>query len=207
MGLVRIKATIAAGIAVFAMVASSASAAEPEVTYQFPAEGATLATEPLAFQLCFANPIDVRDLDKGGAFEFRVTPPSGFPLGHRAIFQPDGLGVVVQPGLSGDPIGAWTFDWRVRDRETEEQAQGTIRFTVADGGEPVIPAEPLPCQSDGLPGASPAPTESPGADDPVVEDDSGGTDVLQLALLAVGAAAAVGAVGIVLYMVGRRMRR
>lgn len=197
-------ACAAASALTFVLVAFAEA---PEVTYQFPPDRATLEEPPRAIQLCFRRPIDVRDLDKGGDFRFLITSPDGTPLGHRAIFQPDGYGVVVQPGISDEPDGDWTFEWRVRDRESEDPAEGTIRFTVGQGGAGVIPAEPPACTASGTPlGASPTPPDDATPDGPVVEEDGGEPDVLQLALLTVGVAAAVAAVALVGYLIRQQTR-
>jgi methionine-rich copper-binding protein CopC len=206
MAAVLIRALPTASAAALALSFASVTLAQaPEVIYQFPRDGASLEEPPLAIQLCFAEPIDVRDLDKGGDFRFLITAPDGTPLGHRAIFQPDGYGVVVQPGISDEPEGNWTFEWRVRDRQSEEEAEGTIPFSVQAGGAGVIPAEPPACTASGTPlGASPTPRDDGTTDDPVVQEDDGGPDVLLLALLTVGAAGAAAAVALLGYLIRQR---
>lgn len=201
---VRLALAFLACASLFTVVVAFAK--EPEVTYQFPPEGAILVERPPAIQLCFTDPIDVRDLDKGGEFRFAVKAPDGIQLGHRAIFQPDGYGVVVQPGIRDEAAGQWTFDWRVRDRESEDPAEGAIRFTVAEGGDEVISAEPPPCTSE----TTPAPAGSPngtGADGPTdtEPEESDGPDVLLLALLTTGAAAAAAMVAVAGYFIRQRI--
>jgi hypothetical protein len=190
------------------LAVAAASAEEPDVTYQFPPDGAVLEDRPPAVQLCFRDPIDVRDLDKGGEFRFAIRAPGGTQLGHRAIFQPDGLGVVVQPGLVQEPEGDWTFEWNVRDRESEDAGEGTIRFAVAPGGDPVIAAEPPVCTRETTPGAEPSPRDTAEAtpNDGTIEPEEGdGPDVLLLALLTTGAAAAAGVVALIGYFVRQRI--
>ena len=173
--------------------------------YQFPLDSAILEEAPLAIQLCFRAPIDIRDLDKGGDFKFAIVDPDGLQLGHRAIFQPDGYGVVVQPGISSSPQGGWRFDWQLRDAASEDPAEGTIRFTVKESGGAVIPAEPPPCTASGTPGpASPTATDAFEANDPEPEEGDG-PDVLLLALLTTGAAGAAGVVAGIGYLVRRRV--
>src|SRR3990172_12666382 len=80
----------------------SALAQPPQVVSQFPEEGAVLAEEPAflpatptkpeepipavaryGLQLCFAEPLDVRDTDKEGLHEFSVRGPSETQLAMR----------------------------------------------------------------------------------------------------------------------------
>ena len=189
------------------LTVAAAFAEAPEVTYQFPPEGAILAERPPAIQLCFRNSIDVRDLDKGGEFRFAARAPGGMQLGYRAIFQPDGYGVVVQPGIPEEAEGNWTFEWQVRDRQSEDPAEATIRFSVAEGGEPVIRADPPPCTSETTPAAerSPSDTGEPNDGGNVEADGDSGPDVLLLALLTLGAAAAAGVVALIGYVVRQRL--
>jgi hypothetical protein len=187
------------------LAVANAFAEAPEVTYQFPPEGAILEERPPAIQLCFTDPIDVRDLDKGGEFRFAVKAPDGIQLGHRAIFQPDGYGVVVQPGIPEEAQGEWTFEWRVRDRESEDPADGTIRFSVAEGGDPVIAAEPPICTSETTPVSEQSPVPTDGGNGTVEPEEGGGPDVLLLALLTTGAAAAAGVVAIAGYFIRQRI--
>lgn len=172
----------------------SALAQPPEVVSQFPEEGAVLAEEPAflpatpttpeepipavaryGLQLCFAEPVDVRDSDKGGLHEFTVRGPSGTQLAMRVVFQPDGFGVTVFPGLAPEPVeGQWTFDWLVRDADSLEEASGTIHFEIAQGGSPV-PTESLPSCA----GTTPADQITPGATATLgpaenAEEDNGG---------------------------------
>jgi methionine-rich copper-binding protein CopC len=198
--------SLVAAVVATVVIVGSALAEAPEVTYQFPPNDAVLQERPPAIQLCFREPIDVRDLDKGGDFRFTVRGADGMLLGHRAIFQPDGYGVVVQPGIPSESQGAWTFEWRVRDRETEDPSDGAIRFTVEEGGDAVIPADPPPCTSDTTPAAEESPRstgDSVEPNGPTLEDDDG-PDVLLLALLTTGAAGAAGVIALIGYVVRQR---
>jgi hypothetical protein len=190
---------------VLQLVPRSALAQPPEVVSQFPEEGAVLAEEPAflpattttpeepipavaryGLQLCFAEPVDVRDSDKGGLHEFTVRGPSGTQLAMRVVFQPDGFGVTVFPGLAPEPAeGQWTFDWLVRDADSLEEASGTIHFEIAQGGSPV-PTESLPScagapesQQSPPAGTTPADQITPGATATLgpaenAEEDNGG---------------------------------
>lgn len=181
--------------------------AQPEVTFISPEDGAVLAEPPRVIQICFASPVNIRDLDKGGDFRFGVLRPNGSGLGLRIVFQPDGFGVAIHPGLPEDPPeGEWTFEWRVTDPDTLEPATGTIHFTVSPAGSPV-PEEPPPrCPSDGSPtpppGATPSPTPIAGEDE--ADDDQ---DILLPAVIAAGSVLAIAVAGLVLYVVRRRSGR
>lgn len=214
----------------------SALAQAPEVVRQFPEEGAILA-EPPAFlpatptttgapipavaryglQLCFGEPVDVRDSDKGGLHQFSVRGPRGTLLAMRVVFQADGLGVTVFPGLAPEPVeGQWTFDWLVRDADTLEEASGAIHFEIAQGGSPV-PKKPFsPCRGElGIqesPAARTTPavqtttgaTATPGAAENAEEND-GGLSAGAIVGLSVGAVALV-VLGSALYLRRRRTR-
>lgn len=205
----------AAGIATLMLTASVLpflqppdAGAQPEVTFIFPEDGAVLAEPPRVIQICFASPVNIRDLDKGGDFRFGVLRPNGSGLGLRIVFQHDGFGVAVHPGLPEDPPeGEWTFEWRVTDPDTLEAATGTIHFTVSPAGSPV-PEEPPPrCPSDGSPIApSPSPTSTPAppAGEDEADDDQ---DILLPAVIAASSVLAVAVAGLVLYVVRRRAGR
>jgi hypothetical protein len=215
----------------------SALAQPPKVVSQFPEEGAVLAEEPAflpatpttpeepipaearyGLQLCFAEPVDTRDNDEGGLHEFSVRGPSGTQLALWVVFQPDGFGVTVFPGLAPEPVeGPWTFDWLVRDADSLEEASGTIHFEIAQGGSPV-PTEPLPpCV--GTPGTQQSPpagttpahqitpgaTATPGAADNAEEND-GGLATGAIIGIIVGAVAVVLGCGAALYLRQRGRR-
>jgi hypothetical protein len=82
---------------VSALSSSPAHAADPQpvLVFQNPAEGAVLQQAAFGIQLCFASPVNIKDLDKGGDFAFSITEPDGLGLGSRDVFQPDGYGITV----------------------------------------------------------------------------------------------------------------
>lgn len=206
--------TLTAGVLL--LLQPSDADAQPEVSFLYPEDGAVLAAPPPIIQMCFASPINILDLDKGGDFRFGVLRPNGRGLGLRIVFQPDGFGVNVLPGLPDDPPqGEWTFEWRVTDPDTLEPATGTVHYTVSPTGSPVPePEEPLPrCSSDGSPitpdstatpspGDTPVPTPTTGEGDS--DDDQ---DILLLALITTGAVLGVAVVGLGLYFIRRHRGR
>lgn len=206
--------TLAAGVLL--LLQPSDAGAQPEVSFMFPEDGAVLAEPPPIIQMCFASPVNIRDLDKGGDFRFSVLKPDGSGLGLRIVFQRDGLGVNVLPGLPDDPPqGEWTYEWRVTDPDTLEPTMGTIHYTVSPAGSPVPELEePLPhCLSDGSPSPpgstatqspsdTPSPTQSAGEDDS--DDDQ---DILLLTLIITGAFLGAAVAGLGLYFVRRRSGR
>lgn len=169
---------------------------------------------PSIIHMCFASPVNIRDLDKGGDFAFGVLRPDGRRLGLRIVFQPDGFGVDIHPGLPEDPpAGQWTFEWRVTDPETLEPAEGTVSFTVSPGGSPVPEEPPSRCPARALPstvgveatptpatGATPSPTPASGEDE--ADDDQ---DILLLALITTGSIIGAAVLGLILYLVRRRI--
>jgi methionine-rich copper-binding protein CopC len=187
--------------------------AQPEVTLIFPEDGSVLAEPPPVIQICFASPVNIRDLDKGGDFRFAVLRPNGSGLGLRIVFQNDGFGVGIHPGLPEDPPqGEWTFEWRVTDPDSLEPTEGTVHFTVRPDGSPVSQDPPPRCPSDGSPTApgptqtsAPPPTASP---TPAAgEGETDDQDILLPALIATGGVLAVAVAGLVLYVVRRRTGR
>jgi len=165
----------------------------------FPHEGDTFAEPLKVFQLCFAEPINNKDLDKGGDFDFTVIPPNSPRLGMRIVFQPDGQGVTVYPGVvEAPPEGEWTFEWRVTDAVTLEPLEGVTRYNVREGGDPILQPTPAPCVS----GSTPSLTTPPTIDE---EPDDDGPDVLLLALLTTGAAGAAAVIALIGYVVRNRV--
>lgn len=211
---IYVWAAVAAIALVLAVFASEqpprpASADEPVITYMFPEEG-DVVSEPLqVIQICFENPIDVRDLPPRdeGAFDFNLTRPSGFSTGMRIVFQANGYGVAIYPGVADDQLqGEWTFTYHVRDRASLDPVDGTLTYEVSDSGEPIITPTPQMCPSDGGTFAPTAePTVDPNATPTpvgIVEED-GDSDALLLSLLAIGAAGGAG----VLLLLGYAFRR
>ena len=104
-------------LAALPMAGAMAQTPDPEgpvLVYQNIKDGDTIDRAGFRIQLCFAEPVNIKDLDKGGDFAFQVTQPDGIGLGHRDVFQPDGYGVAVYPGNPvGETAGEWTFNYRV----------------------------------------------------------------------------------------------
>lgn len=132
----------------------------PVLVYQNIKDGDVLDQPPLSIQLCFAEPINIKDLDKGGDFAFTVRGPDGIGLGHRDIFQPDGYGIAIQPGNPvGDVEGEWTVTYRVTTPDAQHATEGTIKYTVDPNGEPAPRVSPPACvASGGTATASPVPS-------------------------------------------------
>jgi hypothetical protein len=191
---------LAAAVSVWQQPPSAA--AQPEIVLLFPEDGAVLAEAPLAMHMCFASPVNVNDLDKGGDFEFAVIMPDGRRLGLRIIFQPDGYGADVQPGLPEDPPeGTWTFEYRVTDAETLEPLEGTSTFTVVPDGSPLPEEEPSRCVGPGTPEPGATPTAAP---DENGDDDDNTTVIAAIVAGAAGAAVLAGVVFVLLMRRGRK---
>jgi len=137
-----------------------ARADEPVITYQFPEEGDVLKERPFVLQMCFKEPVNVNDLDKGGDFRFRILTADGKGLGIRIVFQPDGYGVALYPGnpAEGQLLeGEWTWEYRLTDKvKTSDAIEGEIKFKVdPQNGKDIITATPPACLAAG---ATPLPT-------------------------------------------------
>jgi hypothetical protein len=194
----------------------SVHAEKPEITFQFPTEGAVLNKPPLVLQMCFKKPVDVRDLPplNEGDFHFSLTRPDRIQLGMRIVFQPDGYGVSIYPGTADpDPPaeGEWTWTYRVVDGETKDPLEGEVKFTTnaASGGETLQPP-PSACLPEGAtqqPTAQASGTENapPPATVPPATESDGDTDVLTIALIAGGIAAAGAVTAGVAFVIRRRM--
>lgn len=171
-----IATLVALELLVASDIAVDAQPAEPVIVYQNVHEGDKLGEKPFVLQFCFQDPINIKDLDKGGDFRFELRNPQNMGLGLRIVFQPDGYGVAVYPGPepslipgvvtpTGEP--AWTYEWRVVDAEDGTPLEGTLRFTVDPDAEPIPLETPPPCVQAGgtaTPGgltASPSPTIRP----------------------------------------------
>ena len=200
---------------------------EPTVTFMFPQDRDVLVEPPTVLQMCFANPIDVRDLDKGGDFAFRLTGPNEVGFGMRVVFQPDGYGVAVYPGPPGDAReGKWKFEWRVRDAVTLKSLEDTVNYDVQPDGKPVMTPPPPQCggtktpeppvSPEASPDTTSAPSDSqtPGlsstptpelGDANSIEDGDDDPDLLQIALLASGALGAAILAGVGAYLLKSRM--
>jgi hypothetical protein len=212
-------ATAAILIAFIAAVnAPSTRAEEPEITFQFALDGDVLREPPLVLQMCFKNPVNVKDLPPldEGDFAFSLTRPDNIALGMRIVFQPDGYGVQIYPGTAeaGPPEGEWKWTYRVVDAEASFPAEdddileGEVKFSVnAATGIEILQPTPPACIAEGAtnqPTTIPVPSED-GAEtaSPTggLEDDDDGPDALTLALIGVGIAAAAILAGLAAFFI------
>jgi hypothetical protein len=223
---------------VAAVLAFSASAAQaqsptaepqPVLVYQNIHDGDVILQTAFGIQLCFASPVNIRDLDKGGDFSFRVTEPDGLGLGNRDVFQPNGYGITVYPGHPiGDTAGQWKFHYRLTSPDAQSALEGDITYTVDPNGSPIPQATPPVCvASGGTATASPTPdpnattpaaasaspvltSRSPSASatptgGPIAAGSSSSPDILKYALFTIGAAGAAAVVLLLGYLVRRRV--
>ncbi len=131
--------------------------------------------------------------------------PEDRGLGLRVVFRPDALGVDIHPGLPQEPVGGeWTFEWRVTDPDTLEPTSGTVRFTVDPDGAEVPEEPPQTCDKAGTPALDASPTPAADAD---ANEDDGGTDVLLVLVIVIGAVGGAAVAGAVLYSFVRRRRQ
>ena len=140
-------ATIAVAVSLLAPSQSTdAQDDAPVITYLSPNEGDVIKEPAFAIQMCFEEPVNIRDLPDNGDFKFQVTPPApdGFPLGARIVFQPDGLGVAIYANNADaeTPEGEWTFSYRVTNPDTLTPTEGEIHYTVDPDGEEFPQATP-----------------------------------------------------------------
>jgi len=215
--------TIALSVALFSP--APGVHAQPQLTLIFPEDGDVLEAPPPIIHLCFDSPVNIRDLTEGGDFDFDVIRPIGRTLGARIVFQPDGFGVDIHPGTPPESaVGEWTFEWRVTDPDTLEPTSGSIKYTVDPDGDPLPEEEPERCPGTGVPvdqpptpagsppapgtptpspGATPSPEPTPSAGEGDEDDDD--QDILLIALITTGAAAGAAVLGLVGYLVRRRI--
>lgn len=195
----------------------------PQLVFQNLADGAVVNEPLFVVQICFANPINIRDRHLGGDFAFSVTAPGGRGLGLRIVFQPDGYGAAIYPGPSpGETTGEWAFGWRVTSPNGEQVSEGEILYAVDPDGEEsptvTLPAcvgeqgtatpsgeetsSPL-ATSDGTPGAttsSPSPSSDASATDrPENPDDDDDGDLLIVLIVIIGVASIGGAAAIAFF--------
>lgn len=200
---------LAAILSIVYMHTGAARAQAPAVTYQYPQDGDVLAEPPVFLQMCFTHAVDVRDLHKGGDFSFDLVRPNNFGLGMRIVFQVNGFGVAIYPGIAeeGSIEGAWHLDYTVRNRDTLEELTDTINFTInAAEGVPVIRPTPFDCVPDSTPGENePTAGGSATPNGTGLSEDDDGPDILLLALLTIGAAGIAAVIGLIGYAIRRRI--
>lgn len=198
--------------------ADHAYADEPEITFQWPPEDGLIFNEPLeVIQICFREPIDVRDKPPigEGEFTFDMDRPDGLGVGMRIVFQANGYGVAVYPGIVDQNIeGQWGISFEVRDAESLEHLTGGITWQVREAtGQPIITPTPAVCPTTGDPPTTPiddpdetdAPTVTPeGNGDNGLDEDSD-VDILELALLTVGASGGAAVIVLIGFLIRRRV--
>ena len=207
---------VAAALATLLFAASvpAAHADEPEITFQSPKDGDVFLEPLLVIQICFAEPVDVRDLPPlgEGEFEFDMDRPDGLGVGMRIVFQANGYGVAIYPGIVNENTeGPWALTFQVRDAQSLDRLNHSISWQVQSGGEPVVTPTPAVCPTTGEPPMTPIddPDITPVATDEL--DGNGGVDegsdvdVLELALLTVGAAGGAAVLVLIGYLVRRRV--
>ncbi len=191
-----------------------AHADEPEITFQSPKDG-DVFLEPLqVIQICFAEPVDVRDLPPldEGEFEFDMDRPDGLGVGMRIVFQANGYGVAIFPGIVEENTeGPWALTFQVRDARSLDRLNHSISWQVQSGGEPVVTPTPAVCPTTGDPPTTPIddPDITPVATDDLdgngSVDEESDVDVLELALLTVGAAGGAAVLVLIGYLIRRRV--
>lgn len=217
--------TVGSALALVVLLVSSllpgavrhAAADEPVITYISIEDGDVFA-EPLSvIQICFEDPIDVRDLPPldEGDFEFSLVRPNGFRVGMRIVFQANGYGVAVYPGIVEEDFnGEWTFSFTVRDRESLDPVSRTVTYEVRPGGDPILTPTPQMCPTEGTPVPS-DPTGSPDngtngdgdepTPDPGLDEGDDDPDLLLLSLLTIGAAGGLGVIALLGYVFRSRI--
>ena len=197
--------------------AGAARADEPVITFQFPEDGQVLAEPPIVLQMCFKEPVNVKDLPPldVGDFKFSVTRPDNVSLGMRIVFQPDGYGVAIYVGSAATepPEGEWLWTYRVVDAASGDPLEGEVRFTTnAANGEEILQPTPPACLAEGAthrPTAPVAGEETPApTPEPTTGSEGDGDDdlsVSELALITIGIAAAAAVVGVAAYFFRRRV--
>lgn len=150
-------AALVALVVAFTMLGSPAAHAdEPVIVYQNLNEGDVLAETPYVIQMCFADPIDIRDQPDGGDWEFRMTSPQGSGSGIRIVFQPNAYGVamypVAPPSIPAIPTnegGVWTYSYRVADQRDGKAIEGEVHFTIDPDADAIPRATPPSCTPEG----------------------------------------------------------
>jgi len=147
----------AAALALFLALQSAPAIAQtptqgaPVIVYQSLKDGDVITEPVFGIQMCFAAPINIKDLDKGGDFAFSVTQPDGIGLGHRDVFQRDGYGYTIYPGnpVGSNTTGQWKFTYRVTSPDATQITSGTINYTVDPGGTTMPRETPPVCVASG----------------------------------------------------------
>ena len=210
---VLVVAVVVGGV-LLAGATPEAHADEPEITFQYPKDGDVFLEPLLVIQVCFAEPIDVRDLPPQGEgeFKFDMDRPDGLGVGMRIVFQPNGYGATIYPGLVDENReGLWGLTFQIRDRESLDTLNHTISWQVESGGASVITPTPAVCPTTGEPpmtpiddpDTTPVATDEPGGEGDL--DEGSDVDVLELALLTVGAAGGAGVLLLIGYVIRRRV--
>jgi len=75
------RTVLALSVGVALLLGARSAAAQPELVSNYPADGDVLNEPPAVLQLCFKEPVNILDLDKGGDFRFSVMTPAGQGLG------------------------------------------------------------------------------------------------------------------------------
>jgi hypothetical protein len=197
---------VAAVSAASLFAADGAMADEPEIIFRFPHDGDVIAEPPTVLQMCFKGPVNVKDKDKGGDFDFSLKRSDGIGLGLRIVFQPDGYGVAVYPGSAvpeDPPDGEWTWQFRVVDAATGDALEETVKFTVSAGeGQEIVQGTPPACLAGGVTQPPTSPGESPEATTEPEDDDS---DISGRALATIGVAGGAALIAIVGFLIRRRV--
>ncbi len=219
---------LAAATGIALLTPSGAVRAEgPVIVYTFPEDGDVLGETPTFIQMCFAEPVNNRDLPSTpvagpspsptGDFKFSLVPPDRSGVGMRIVFQPDGYGLTIYPNVAGKPAtGVWTLTYRLTDYEdTGDAVEGTITYTVKAGGDPVLTPTPPACTGNNTPGPTLVPiggtpsasgTHGPSPDAGNGAEGSGdGPDILELALYTIGAAGVAAIIALIGYAVRNKI--
>ena len=190
----------------------------PVITLLNPGPGDVISEPAFAIKFCFAAPVNILDPPDGGDFSMSVTPPEGFGLGLRSVFQYDGQGLdVYANNADADlPEGVWTVKYRFTAPVTLTVLEDEFTFTVdRDEGRHIPQATPPPCLASGQtathgpdftdPTEEPrTETDTPTPSAPEGEDgDDDGLDIMVFVILAAGVAGGVGLLVLISYFVRR----
>lgn len=140
-----------AALPVAGVLAQTPDPQAPVVVYQNIKDGDTITEPAFVIHLCFDRPVNVKDLDVGGAFLFELNQPDGIGLGHRDVFQVDGYGLGIYPGnpVGNNLTGEWTFKYRVTSPDAQHSTIGTIKYVVDPAGQPIPRETPPSCVASG----------------------------------------------------------